>query len=676
MLSLVGLLETRVSVANFARVQRGLLPRWTWFVDYTAPGNHALLHTSVLMTFVYGVNDVGGRSEVCGHSGDIRGAADEFWACIYDSGLITLPVQGEWFTWHNCSRDARSLWKRLDRFLVNDCWLQSWPNSYYSSLNARTSDHSPLVLRGHSLFPAVSMFHFDNYLTLSSDFTATVQGVWRNNIVGTAMFAVTRKLKALKPIFRAHRQRKGDLSNNVKLAASFLETAQTLLAQDRLNTVFLHLEYCCRLILRLATKLEQHMLQQRAKLAWMKGGDQCSRILFRKVARRRASKRVFQIMNSTGDTLTDQQEVVNEFVSFYQILLGGERRARSIDLGYLRPWARHVILEEEGRQLLRRVTADEVKQAVFDIDETKAPGLDGYSSGFFKATWPVVGKEVTQAILDFIATGKLLKQVNATFLSLIPKNAFVPGRSVERKYPPGSGTLFWVQPAAPPPEVWIKGGSQEGVRYGGMGLSDRGPSEGGFAYHWRCEAVQLFQLGFADDLLLFSKADERSVHIFKRDLSVFAELSGLQVNLQKSHLIVSRSAAAVRDVLLSILDYQKGFLPLWYLGLPLLASRLSIADCKPLLLKIDSRIKGWDGIVLSFAGRVSWLSQCVSVSRFIGRWHLFCLRRLFGRLRSAFVHSFGRFQAGMPKFLGSRCVNRLRKVVSASRTFLPLTEDS
>ncbi|KAL0427839.1 UNVERIFIED_CONTAM: LINE-1 retrotransposable element O protein [Sesamum latifolium] len=119
---------------------------------------------------------------------------------------------------------------------------------------------------------------------------------------------------------------------------------------------------------------------------------------------------------------------------------------------------------------------------------------------------------------------------------------------------------------------------------------------GDFSYHWRCEAVQLFRLGFADDLLLFSKADERSVHIFKRGLFVFVELSGLQVNPQKSHLIVSRSAAAVRGALLSMLDYQEGFLRLRYLGLPLLASRLSIADCRPLLLKVDSHIKGWDGI--------------------------------------------------------------------------------
>ncbi|KAL0455347.1 UNVERIFIED_CONTAM: hypothetical protein Slati_0873900 [Sesamum latifolium] len=279
------------------------------------------LHIHVLITVVYGVNDVMGRrvlwddlnrishtvhdvpwlvggdfntvvdvSEVCGISGDVRGAAEEFQGCLRATGLITLPIQGEWFTWHNCSRDTRSLWKRLDRLLVNDCWLGSWPNTYYESLHARTSDHSPLVLRCDNLRQSIGMFRFDNYLTLSSEFIPSVQRIWQHHIVGTTMFAVTRKLKALKPVFRAQRQNRGDLSNNVKLAAGFLEVAQHLLTQDRHCGVLLHLEFCCKLVLRLAARLEQIMLHQRAKMAWMKGGDQCSRVFFRKIAKRRSSR--------------------------------------------------------------------------------------------------------------------------------------------------------------------------------------------------------------------------------------------------------------------------------------------------------------------------------------------------------------------------------------------------
>ncbi|KAL0294829.1 UNVERIFIED_CONTAM: hypothetical protein Sangu_3209500 [Sesamum angustifolium] len=308
-----------------------------------------------LMTLARSISDepwiVGGdfntvldMSEVCGSSADIRLAMTEFRDCILDTGLIHLPVQGERFSWHNCSEGDRSLWKRLDRIIVNDAWLGHWPCSHYHCLNARTSDHSPLVIRGDTV----------------------------SHTVRTNMYAVTRKLRALK---------------------------QKLLQTDRHNTLLIRLEKCCKMVFFRATKLEQVMLQQRAKIQWLKGGDQCSRIFFRKVAMRRASKKVFQIANEAGRTLTEQDEVVDEFVSFYQRLLG----------------------------------------------EDKAPGPDGYSSGFYKAAWPVIGDEVVKAILEFFTTGRLLKQVNTTLLALIPKircrtwcqifdpyhaNAFVPGRSI------------------------------------------------------------------------------------------------------------------------------------------------------------------------------------------------------------------------------------------------------
>ncbi|KAL2252769.1 UNVERIFIED_CONTAM: hypothetical protein Sindi_0071600, partial [Sesamum indicum] len=59
--------------------------------------------------------------------------------------------------------------------------------------------------------------------------------------------------------------------------------------------------------------------------------------------------------------------------------------------------------------------------ALFDIAEDKAPGPDGYSLGFFKVAWPIVGQELSVAILEFFRTGCLLKQTNTTLLALIPK---------------------------------------------------------------------------------------------------------------------------------------------------------------------------------------------------------------------------------------------------------------
>ncbi|KAL0434076.1 UNVERIFIED_CONTAM: LINE-1 reverse transcriptase [Sesamum latifolium] len=194
----------------------------------------------------------------------------ERWNCLYwpprlwmTPGLVTLPMQGCSFTWHNCSEGHRSLWKRLDRMLVNDVWLLNWPNAYCNSLTPRTSDHSPLVLGGYSAAPQAGLF-------------------------------VNKKLKALKAVFRAQRKKKGDLALNVKLAAEFLSIAQCILHLDRHNSLLLCLEACCRLIFLKATKLEQCMLQQRAKMQWLRGGDQCTRVFFRKIAKRRAAKRIYQ----------------------------------------------------------------------------------------------------------------------------------------------------------------------------------------------------------------------------------------------------------------------------------------------------------------------------------------------------------------------------------------------
>ncbi|KAL0302569.1 UNVERIFIED_CONTAM: hypothetical protein Sangu_3093000 [Sesamum angustifolium] len=265
----------------------------------------------------------------------------------------------------------------------------------------------------------VSLFRFDNYLALSPGFLASVQSIWRHPVVGTPMYSVTRKLKALKPVFRQQRRSKGDLAMNVKLAAGFLEIAQNILQLDRHNSL-LFLEHCCRIVYLKASKLEQIMLRQRAKLQWLKGGDQCSKIFFRRWPLGGRISGFFRFpMTLVTNKLTPPLLAV--FVDFFQGFVGGDRTDRAMDLRYLRPWARHILTDDEARDIIRPVTMDEVKTAFFDIEEDKAPGPDGFSSGFFKAAWPVVGGEVSNAIIDFFKTGRLLKQLNATLLTLIPK---------------------------------------------------------------------------------------------------------------------------------------------------------------------------------------------------------------------------------------------------------------
>ncbi|KAL0349783.1 UNVERIFIED_CONTAM: hypothetical protein Sradi_4127500 [Sesamum radiatum] len=159
-------------------------------------------------------------------------AMEEFNDCIISTGLLHLPVQGARFTWHNCSDGGRSLWKRLDRALVNDEWLNKWPNTTVLSTMPQTSDNSALVLQRSTVQREATMFRFDNYLARSHGFLSKVANVWQNNIYGTVMYLVTRKLKLLKLVFRQMRKENGDLATSVKLASEFLAIVQEHLIQS------------------------------------------------------------------------------------------------------------------------------------------------------------------------------------------------------------------------------------------------------------------------------------------------------------------------------------------------------------------------------------------------------------------------------------------------------------
>ncbi|KAL0286498.1 UNVERIFIED_CONTAM: hypothetical protein Sangu_2730000 [Sesamum angustifolium] len=72
------------------------------------------------------------------------------------------------------------------------------------------------------------------------------------------------------------------------------------------------------------------------------------------------------------------------------------------------------------------ITVVEVKQAIFYINDNKAPGPDGYSACFFKRAWHIVGDQVCTAVLDFFRSGRLLRQLNHSIIALVPKSDHCP----------------------------------------------------------------------------------------------------------------------------------------------------------------------------------------------------------------------------------------------------------
>ncbi|KAJ9543676.1 hypothetical protein OSB04_023383 [Centaurea solstitialis] len=75
----------------------------------------------------------------------------------------------------------------------------------------------------------------------------------------------------------------------------------------------------------------------------------------------------------------------------------------------------------EALHMIRPISDEEIRWAVFHIGNDKAPGPDGYTSKFFKSAWNIVGKDLQIAVHNFFYSGRLLKEINHTLLCFIPK---------------------------------------------------------------------------------------------------------------------------------------------------------------------------------------------------------------------------------------------------------------
>ncbi|KAL0278057.1 UNVERIFIED_CONTAM: polyprotein [Sesamum radiatum] len=474
--------------------------------------------------------------------------------------------------------------------LANTIWMDAWPSSSYVSALPSTSDHSPLILTGMDRGEEHVVFRFDNYLAHLPGFLNLVEEIWKHRIAGTAMYETVCKLKLLKAVFRQQKRLKGDLTENVRQAKNFLDKAQALFTTYK-EDIFLDLVKSCRRVYSVAVKLEISMLQQRAKLRWLKHGDQSSKIFFRKINTNRVKQRVFQITKVDGVLLTAQHDVNQEFISYFQNLFGGPSLHRRIDLEFLRHELKHTITTAEARLL--------VAPAMF------------------------------QAVGEFFRTGKMLKQINTTLISLIPKvslpryvsdyrpiaccnvlyksitkiivkrlqqvlpllidysqNAFVPGRSI-------TDNILLAQELLAASFSVSLNGSIHGFFKGGRGLRQGDPM-----------SPYLFVLVMEIwNLLLKFRTKEAPIS---------STTGRLKVNPTKSQIFFSRAVQQERQQILDYLGFQEGSLPVRYLGIPLTSSRLTIADCRPLIDKVDARLAGWNNQILSYAGRLQLIKSVLT----------------------------------------------------------------
>ncbi|XP_021747408.1 uncharacterized protein LOC110713259 [Chenopodium quinoa] len=130
-----------------------------------------------------------------------------------------------------------------------------------------------------------------------------------------------------------------------------------------------------------------------------------------------------------------------------------------------------------------------------------------------------------------------------------------------------------------------------------------------FNFHPRCEKLGITHMMFADDLLLFSRADSTSIQLLLQAFQKFSCASGLVANLSKSEVYFGGISDYDKGQLQTVLGMSRGSFPFRYLGVPLSSKKLTIAQCRPLVERVTARIDCWTSRHLSYAGRLQLIKS-------------------------------------------------------------------
>lgn len=145
--------------------------------------------------------------------------------------------------------------------------------------------------------------------------------------------------------------------------------------------------------------------------------DQNTRFFHNYATGRKKGNQIARLKDHTGewrDTTQDIQEII---VSYFSELFQASGSAGGLtDREIVKN-----VTEEQNIQLIKSISSEEVKDAVFSMHPGKSPGYDGLNPAFYQVYWSIVGEDVVRFCREFFQTGQLSAEVNRTMVCLIPK---------------------------------------------------------------------------------------------------------------------------------------------------------------------------------------------------------------------------------------------------------------
>ncbi|GKA71395.1 RNA-directed DNA polymerase, eukaryota, partial [Tanacetum coccineum] len=496
--------------------------------------------------------------------------ADIFNSFIVNNSLFDIPLGGYNYTWTDKWGSKMS---KLDRFLVSESILDSFPYVTGIVLEKGKSDHRPILLKESMVDFGPSPFRFFHSWPDMDGFSNMVKETWINDgiVEDSGLVSFKKKLQILKHSIRLWIASKRSDSNKIKLL-HFARLAAIDVKID--NGCATDADFLVRIdsmkTLGEINRIEVSDLCQKSKLKWARDGDENSSFFHGSLKRKM------------------KQLAISDFIPLTDILL----RLMLICLSIFPPlsensWKVHALVKKL-KELFRIVGV---------IGPRGLMASRSNSSRSFRIYWKmtyylVVSKTKKELLIFKVDFEKAFDSIRWDFLDLVMDKL-------------GFGSKW---------RVWIQGclsNARASVLVNGSPTEEfemfRGLRQGDplspFLFILVMEGLHAITRHMLD-LNLFNGA-----LVGQSNLQISHLMYADDINVHKSNIIGVNVSSQLTDAMAKYVGCKVASLPLNYLGVSVGCNMSRGANWLPIIWKFSSKLAHWKVRLLSVGGRLSLIKS-------------------------------------------------------------------
>ncbi|PON59864.1 hypothetical protein TorRG33x02_286660 [Trema orientale] len=142
-----------------------------------------------------------------------------------------------------------------------------------------------------------------------------------------------------------------------------------------------------------ALTLHDSFLRDKCRIRWLERGDCNSSFNHTTLKRYKVNKPLSSLINN-DEIVTDLGHIA---VDFYASLFFKPNHSPS-DFSIIREHVPTLVTQQDNACLLSLPLEQEIRNIVFDMDPSSAPGPDGYTGRFFHSCRPIIGNDFVLAV--------------------------------------------------------------------------------------------------------------------------------------------------------------------------------------------------------------------------------------------------------------------------------------